>query len=347
MADPPVSSVAPFLTASRTSAVAFATAFSSISGPIVTPSSVPRPMVNPFTRSVTRRANSSAIDSCTMNRLAAVQAWPMLRNFAAIAPSTALSRSASSKSTNGALPPSSIEVRRMPWADCWISCWPTAVDPVKLSFRRRGSAMIDPDTAEDREVVMTFTTPAGRPASSNSLTRYRVVSGVSAAGLITTVQPAASAGAILRVAMASGKFHGVIRKLGPTGCCDTIMRPVPSGLVPYRPHDRVAAPGRAELPDHPVELPAGHGDAQDRPGARRGLHRRDQAGRAHPADHPVPGQAVRRGRPARRRRERHHDLAVLGRVRGAHRRPSPAEAELHRVDRGRPGEAQLPQARVG
>ena len=41
--------------------------------------------------------------------------------------------------------------------------------------------------------------------------KYSVVSGVSAAGLITTVQPAASAGPTFRVAMASGKFHGVIR----------------------------------------------------------------------------------------------------------------------------------------
>ena len=35
------------------------------------------------------------------------------------------------------------------------------------------------------------------------------VSGVSVAGLSTTVQPAASAGPILRVAIAAGKFHGV------------------------------------------------------------------------------------------------------------------------------------------
>ena len=47
------------------------------------------------------------------------------------------------------------------------------------------------------------------------------VSGVSLAGLSTMVQPAATAGATLRVAMASGKFHGVISRHGPTGlCCD-------------------------------------------------------------------------------------------------------------------------------
>jgi hypothetical protein len=70
---------------------------------------VPRPIFIARTRSLTRSANSSATASCTMKRFAAVQAWPMLRNFAAIAPSTALSRSASSKTTNGALPPSSID----------------------------------------------------------------------------------------------------------------------------------------------------------------------------------------------------------------------------------------------
>ena len=58
------------------------------------------------------------------------------------------------------------------------------------------------------------------------------MSGVSAGGLITTVHPAASAGAILRVAIASGKFHGVMKNDGPTGRCDTIMRPVPSGFRP-------------------------------------------------------------------------------------------------------------------
>ena len=42
-------------------------------------------------------------------------------------------------------------------------------------------------------------------------------SGVSCAGLMTIVQPAAIAGPILRVPIAVGKFHGVMKKLGPTG----------------------------------------------------------------------------------------------------------------------------------
>ena len=43
-------------------------------------------------------------------------------------------------------------------------------------------------------------------------------SGVCLAGLTTIVQPAAIAGPILRVPMASGKFHGVMNTHGPTGC---------------------------------------------------------------------------------------------------------------------------------
>src|SRR5690606_10552796 len=113
-----------------------------------------------------------------------------------------------------------------------MSLRPTSVEPVNDSLRNRGSAMIGADRALDRDVCTTFTTPAGRPASSSSRVKKMVVSGVSAGGLITTVQPAASAGAILRVAIAKGKFHGVTKNDGPTGRWETTMRPVPSGLLP-------------------------------------------------------------------------------------------------------------------
>ena len=156
----------------------------------------------------------------------------MLRNFAASAPSTALSRSASSNTTNGALPPSSIETRSTPSAAWAMSLRPTSVEPVNESLRSRGSAMIGADSALDFDVCTTLTTPSGRPACSSSDTKKIVVSGVSAGGLMTTVQPAASAGAILRVAIAKGKFHGVTKNDGPTGRCETTMWPVPSGLRP-------------------------------------------------------------------------------------------------------------------
>lgn len=47
---------------------------------------------------------------------------------------------------------------------------------------------------------------------------------MSSAGLHTTVQPAASAGAILRAIMAAGKFHGVMAAITPTGSCTASMR---------------------------------------------------------------------------------------------------------------------------
>ncbi len=134
----------------------------------------------------------------------------MLRILAMIAPSTAASTSASAKTRKGALPPSSIEVRRSPLADCSTSVRPTSVEPVKESLRSRGSLMIGLETSLDEDEVMTLSTPAGRPASSKILASASIDSGVCCAGLMTIVQPAAIAGPILRVPIAAGKFHGVI-----------------------------------------------------------------------------------------------------------------------------------------
>ncbi|MNH26404.1 hypothetical protein D3C79_864570 [compost metagenome] len=69
----------------------------------------------------------------------------------------------------------------------------------------------------DERVLTIFRTPAGTPASCASLTKANAVSGVSAAGLHTTVQPAASAGAIFRAIIAAGKFQGVMAATIPTG----------------------------------------------------------------------------------------------------------------------------------
>ena len=68
-----------------------------------------------------------------------------------------------------------------------------------------------------------------------------MVSGVCVAGLTTIVQPAAIAGPILRVPMASGKFHGVIIRTGPTGCFIVISRVAPLGAVDQRPEIRTAS----------------------------------------------------------------------------------------------------------
>lgn len=89
--------------------------------------------------------------------------------------------------------------------------------------------MMGCDSCGAAEVVTQFTTPGGRPASSSTVIKARVLNGVCGAGLITTVHPAASAGAILRVPIASGKFHGVMANTGPTGCFSVTIRLPPDG----------------------------------------------------------------------------------------------------------------------
>jgi hypothetical protein len=56
-----------------------------------------------------------------------------------------------------------------------------------------------------------------------------------------TGQPAASAGPILRVAIAAGKFHGVIRTQTPTGWRTTRIRLAPAGAVVSVPSPRTAS----------------------------------------------------------------------------------------------------------
>jgi hypothetical protein len=74
----------------------------------------------------------------TRKRLAQTQFWPEFRYFDWIAPDTAASRSASSKTMNGALPPSSIETRFIVAAAAAVSCLPTGVEPVKVILRTSG-----------------------------------------------------------------------------------------------------------------------------------------------------------------------------------------------------------------
>ncbi len=68
--------------------------------------------------------------------------------------------------------------------------------------------------------------PAGMPArwASSARARAKADKGVLVAGLHTTVQPAARAGAIFRVSIALGKFQGVMQATTPTGCLMQTMR---------------------------------------------------------------------------------------------------------------------------
>ena len=165
----------------------------------------------------------------------------MLRIFAIIAPSTAAATSASSNTRNGALPPSSIETRWSWSADWRTSTFPTGVEPVKLTFRSRSSAISVALSALESWVVTMLSTPPGRPASVRTAARASIVSGVSSAGLTIIVHPAATAGPILRVPIASGKFHGVTNRQGPTGLRMVSSRDPPAGACIQRPWMRTAS----------------------------------------------------------------------------------------------------------
>src|SRR5699024_11829769 len=132
---------------------------------------------------------------------------------------------------NIASPPSSSEALMIVWLHCSNSFRPTPVEPVKDSLRERGSAIIGLMVSFEWLVRTTFTTPSGKPARVRMSANARVHSGVSPAGLITEVHPAAMAGPILRVPIASGKFHGVISRLTPTGSLLTRNRDPPLGAV--------------------------------------------------------------------------------------------------------------------
>jgi hypothetical protein len=82
--------------------------------------------------------------------LAQTQVWPVLRYLAIIAPSTAASTSASSKTMNGALPPNSSESFLIVGAHCAISRRPTSVEPVNDSLRTTGLAVSSPPIASGR-----------------------------------------------------------------------------------------------------------------------------------------------------------------------------------------------------
>src|SRR5436309_5588397 len=155
-------------------------------------------------------------------RLAQTQVWPALRYLEAIAPSTAASRSASSNTMNGALPPSSSETFFIVLAHCAISDLPTAVEPVNESLRTIGFDVSSaPMSVADP--VMTLKTPFGTPARSDSSASASAENGVCDAGFSTTVQPAAIAGPAFRVIIASGKFQGVIHAATPIGCLTTTI----------------------------------------------------------------------------------------------------------------------------
>ena len=124
------------------------------------------------------------------------------------------------------MPPSSSEIFFTPSAHWRMSSLPTSVEPVNPTLRTSGFDVSSrPITgASSASPVTRLNTPGGSPASTASRASASAESGVCSAGFITIVQPAASAGAHLRVIIAAGKFHGVIPAVTPIGCLSTSTR---------------------------------------------------------------------------------------------------------------------------
>ena len=70
----------------------------------------------------------------------------------------------------------------------------------------------------------TLKTPGGTPASATRSQRSEHERGDHSAGFRTTVQPAASAGAVFQVESMKGAFQGVITTAGPLGIRTTRFR---------------------------------------------------------------------------------------------------------------------------
>ena len=140
----------------------------------------------------------------------------MLRILASIAPSTAASRSASSNTRNGALPPSS-----MRGAQHLVGA---LLEQLPADLGRAGERQLAGPAVADQRLHHAARVRGGdhvehavRQAGllRGSAASASIDSGVCSAGLTTIVQPAATAGPILRVPIAIGKFHGVISRHGP------------------------------------------------------------------------------------------------------------------------------------
>ena len=124
------------------------------------------------------------------------------------------------------------------------------VDPVKESFRTIGLPVSSAPMPSGRPVTM-LRTPAGMPARSASTPSAMAEKGVRSEGFTTTVQPAARAGATLRVIIALGKFHGVTMPQTPTGSRKVRMRRPASGAGITAPSMRRASSANHLTKDAP------------------------------------------------------------------------------------------------
>ena len=133
-----------------------------------------------------------------------------------IVTAAAVPMSASANTTDGLLPPSSRLTRLHPAAAAVMTFWPTARLPVNDSLSTIGW-LISACPAGSPGPVTTLSTPCGRPVSAISWASRSTANVAYSDGLITTVQPAARAGATFWANSTSGAFHGITAPTTPTG----------------------------------------------------------------------------------------------------------------------------------
>jgi hypothetical protein len=92
---------------------------------------------------------------------------------------------------------------------------PTSGEPVNVIMATSSCSTSALDSLPG--AVTTLSQPAGRPASAKTSASIRAVRGVAEAGLSTTGQPAAIAGATLWQTRLSGKLNGEIAPMTPIG----------------------------------------------------------------------------------------------------------------------------------
>ncbi len=154
-----------------------------------------------------------------MNRLAAMQLWPLFWQRAVTATSAARSRCAEGMTMNGSLPPSSSTVFFSASPAIAATDWPAALLPVSVAAATRSSRRTASMAPEP--ISRVWNTPSGNPARRKSSSRYSAVCGTLLACLSSPPLPAIRAGPANRMTCQSGKFQGITASTTPIGWCTT------------------------------------------------------------------------------------------------------------------------------
>jgi len=179
----------------------------------------------PSVASFAMRIGSSNRLSGTSRRLDASQDSPTLFMHRRASVPTTDSRTASSRTRLGDLPPSS-SITRLTVGAAWSeTSTPARVDPVNETKPTFGRAAMQAPTF-GRVPSVRLKTPGGTSASSRIPANRCTDSGEISEGFNTQVQPVASTGATLAATRFIGQFQGVLSAQTPIGSRATVLSSV-------------------------------------------------------------------------------------------------------------------------